>query len=126
MKKRDPDPFMHREHGLAGCLINPVEVANLLFHLSRPKKPGRNVNALKQTSPSGGKPFLPLAALGSSAILARQSHLASGRSTHTPEMLMGASHQYIARSQQPYSLDAQSEYCHVLKLLTHTSASSQQ
>ena len=43
----------------------------------------------------GGKPFLPLAALGSSAILVI--------------LLMGASHQYIARSQQPYSLDAQLE-----------------
>ena len=50
----------------------------------------RNIDAIKQTSPSGGKPLLPLAALGSSAILII--------------LLMGASNQFIARSQQPYSL----------------------
>ena len=55
----------------------------------------RNIDAIKQTSPSGGKPFLPLAALGSSAILII--------------LLMGASNQFIARSQPPYSFDAQSE-----------------
>ncbi len=55
----------------------------------------RNVGTLKQTPPSGGKPFLPLAALGSSAILII--------------LLMGASNQFIARSQPPYSFDAQSE-----------------
>ena len=55
----------------------------------------RNVGTIKQPSPSGGKPFLPLAALGSSAILII--------------LLMGASHQFIARSQPPYSFDAQSE-----------------
>ena len=55
----------------------------------------RNVGTIKQTPPSGGKPFLPLAALGSSAILII--------------FLMGASNQFIARSQPPYSFDAQSE-----------------
>ena len=55
----------------------------------------RNVDKIKQTSPSSGKPFLPLAALGSSAILII--------------LLMGASNQFIARSQPPYSFDAQSE-----------------
>ena len=55
----------------------------------------RNIDRVKQTSPSGGKPLLPFAALGASAILII--------------FLMGASHQYIARFQQPYSLDAQSE-----------------
>ena len=55
----------------------------------------RNIDPVKQTSPSGGKPFLPLAALGSSAILII--------------LLMGASNQFIARSQPPYSFDAQSE-----------------
>ena len=55
----------------------------------------QNIDAIKQTSPSGGKPFLPLAALGSSAILII--------------LLMGASNQFIARSQPPYSFDAQSE-----------------
>ena len=55
----------------------------------------RKVDAIKQTSPSGGKPLLPLAALGSSAILII--------------LLMGVSNQFLARSQQPYSLDAQSE-----------------
>ncbi len=55
----------------------------------------RNVGTIKQPSPSGSKPFLPLAALGSSAILII--------------LLMGASNQFIARSQPPYSFDAQSE-----------------
>ena len=55
----------------------------------------RNIGAIKQTSPSGGKPFLPFVALGSSVIFVI--------------LLMGASNQYITRSQQPYSLDAQSE-----------------
>ena len=55
----------------------------------------RNIGTIKQASPSGGKPFLPLAALGSSAILII--------------LLMGASNQFIARSQPPYSFDAQSE-----------------
>ena len=55
----------------------------------------RNVGTIKQASPSGGKPFLPLAALGASAILV--------------VLLMGASNQFIARSQPPYSFDAQSE-----------------
>ncbi|MCG9134359.1 sigma-70 family RNA polymerase sigma factor, partial [Candidatus Poribacteria bacterium] len=55
----------------------------------------RNIDRLKQTSPSGGKPLFPLAALGSSAILVI--------------LLMGASNQYIARSQQPYNLEAESE-----------------
>ena len=55
----------------------------------------RNIDRVKQTSPSGAKPLLPFAALGASAILII--------------FLMGASHQYIARFQQPYSLDAASE-----------------
>ena len=55
----------------------------------------RNIDRVKQTSPSGGKPLFPFAALGASVILV--------------VLLMGASHQYIARFQQPYSLDAQSE-----------------
>ena len=55
----------------------------------------RNVGTIKQPPPSGGKPFLPLAALGSSAILII--------------LLMGASNQFITRSQPPYSFEAQSE-----------------
>ena len=55
----------------------------------------RNIDPVKQTSASGGKPLLPLAALGSSVILVI--------------LLMGASYQYIARSQQPYSLEVESE-----------------
>ena len=55
----------------------------------------RNIDRVKQTSPSGGKPLLPLAGLGASAILVI--------------LLMGASHQYIASFQQPYSLDAELE-----------------
>ena len=55
----------------------------------------RNIDVIQQTPPSGGKPFLPLAVLGSSVIFVI--------------LLMGASNQYIARSQQPYSFDVQSE-----------------
>ena len=55
----------------------------------------RNIDTVKQTSPSGGKPLLPLAALGTSVILVI--------------LLMGASNQLITNFQQPYSLDAQSE-----------------
>ena len=55
----------------------------------------RRIDTMEQTSPSGGKPLLPFAALGASAILVI--------------LLMGASHQYIARFQQPYSLEAQLE-----------------
>ena len=55
----------------------------------------RHIDPVKQTSPSSGKPLLPLGALGSSIILVI--------------LLMGASHQYIAHFQQPYSLEAQSE-----------------
>ena len=55
----------------------------------------RNIDRGNQTSPSGGKPLFPFAALGASAILVI--------------LLMGASHQYIASFQQPYSLDAESE-----------------
>ena len=55
----------------------------------------RNIDRVKQTSPSGGKPFLPFAALGSSVILVI--------------LLMGASHQITNNFQQPYSVDAASE-----------------
>ena len=55
----------------------------------------RNIGRVKQVSPSGGKPLLPFAALGASAVLII--------------FLMGVSHQYIAHFQQPYSLDAESE-----------------
>ena len=46
LKNRDPDTVYawlrrYREHG-AGCRINLVGVANLLFHPSRLKKPSRN------------------------------------------------------------------------------------
>ena len=70
---------------LGGIPLSPNLIENVM----------RNIDAIQQTSPSGGKPFLPLAALGSSAILII--------------LLMGASNQFIARSQPPYSLDAQSE-----------------
>ena len=70
---------------LGGIPLSPHLIENIM----------RNVDTIKQTSPSGGKPFLPLAALGSSAILII--------------LLMGASHEFIARSQPPYSFDAQSE-----------------
>ena len=55
----------------------------------------RNIDRMKQTSPSGGKPLLPLAALGASVILVI--------------LLMGASRQITNNFQQPYSLDAESE-----------------
>ena len=70
---------------LGGIPLSPNLIENIM----------RNVGTIKQASPSGGKPFLPLAALGSSAILII--------------LLMGASHQFIVRSQLPYSFDAQSE-----------------
>ena len=70
---------------LGGIPLSPNLIENIM----------RNIEAIKQTSPSGGKPFLPLAALGSSVILVI--------------LLMGASNQFIARSQLPYSFDAQSE-----------------
>ena len=55
----------------------------------------RNIDRVKQTSPSGAKPLLPFAALGSSVILVI--------------LLMGASNQLITNFQQPYSLEAESE-----------------
>ncbi len=70
---------------LGGIPLSPNLIENIM----------RNVGTIKQPSPSGGKPFLPLAALGASAILV--------------VLLMGASNQFIARSQPPYSFDAQSE-----------------
>ena len=70
---------------LGGIPLSPNLIENIM----------RNVGTIKQPSPSGGKPFLPLAALGSSAILII--------------LLMGAGNQFIARSQPPYSFDAQSE-----------------
>ena len=55
----------------------------------------RRIDTIKHTSPSGGRPLLPFAALGASAILVI--------------LLMGASKQLITNFQQPYSLDATSE-----------------
>ena len=55
----------------------------------------RESTAVKQPAPTGGKPLLPLAALGSSLILAI--------------LLIGASHQHSIRFQLPYSFAAQSE-----------------
>ena len=55
----------------------------------------QNIDRVKQTSPSGGKPLLPLATLGASAILVI--------------LLMGASDQLVPNFQQPYSLKAESE-----------------
>ncbi len=61
----------------------------------------RRIDTIKQTSPTGGKPLLPFAALGASAILVI--------------LLMGASKQLITNLQQPYSLDATSE--HVIEIV---------
>ena len=55
----------------------------------------RNIDRVKQTSPSGGKPLFSFAALGASVIFVI--------------LLMGASHQITNNFQQPYSLDAESE-----------------
>ena len=70
---------------LGGVPLSPHLTENIM----------RNIDPLKQTSSSGGKPLLPLAALGSSVILVI--------------LLMGASRQITNNFQQPYSLDAQSE-----------------
>ena len=70
---------------LGGIPLHPHLTENIM----------RNIDPVKQTSSSGAKPLLPFAALGASAILII--------------FLMGASHQYIARFQPPYSLDAASE-----------------
>ena len=55
----------------------------------------RQVADLKPTPPPVGKPLLPWAAFGTTAIVVM--------------LLLGASDQYIARFQKPYSLEAQSE-----------------
>ena len=55
----------------------------------------RRIDGIKQTPPSGGKPLLPFAALGASAILVI--------------LLMGASKQLTANFQRPYSVDAKLE-----------------
>ena len=54
----------------------------------------RNIDPVQQPTPSGSKP-LPWVALASSAVFAL--------------LLMSASNQYLAPSQQPYSLEAESE-----------------
>ena len=55
----------------------------------------RQVADLKLTPPAVKKPFLPWAAFGVAAVLVI--------------LLLGVSNQYLARFQQPYSFDAQSE-----------------
>lgn len=55
----------------------------------------QNIDTIKQTSPIGGKPLLPFAALGASVILVI--------------LLIGASKQFTANFQKPYSVDTQSE-----------------
>ena len=55
----------------------------------------QDIAKVKQTSPSVGKPLLPLGALGSSLILVI--------------LLIGASNQYLTQFQLPYSFDAQSK-----------------
>ncbi|MCY4401728.1 MAG: sigma-70 family RNA polymerase sigma factor [Candidatus Poribacteria bacterium] len=55
----------------------------------------RDIANVSQTSPSGTKPLLPLASLGSSLLLVI--------------LLIGASNQYLTQFQLPYSYDAQSE-----------------
>ena len=55
----------------------------------------KQVENIKPTSPSSGKPLIPWAALGSAAVLMI--------------LLLGASSQYLTRFQKPYNLEAQSE-----------------
>lgn len=55
----------------------------------------RQVANIKPTPPSAGKPLLPWAAFGAATVLII--------------LLLGASNQYLARFQQPYSFEAQSE-----------------
>ena len=50
---------------------------------------------MKPIAPPVGKPLLPWAALGTAAVLII--------------LLLGASNQYLARFQKPYSFEAQSE-----------------
>ena len=55
----------------------------------------QQVADMKPTGPPVAKPFLPWAAFGAAAVLIM--------------LLLGASHQYLARFQQPYSFEAESE-----------------
>ena len=55
----------------------------------------QEVANMKPTPPPVGKPLLPWAALGTAAVLVL--------------LLLGASNEYLARFQQPYSFEAQSE-----------------
>ncbi len=70
---------------LGSVLLSPNLTANIM----------RDITNVEQTSPSVGKPLLPLGALGSSLILVI--------------LLIGASNQYLTQFQLPYSFDAQSE-----------------
>ena len=55
----------------------------------------RQIADIKPVSPPTGKPLLPWMALGTATVLVI--------------LLLGASHQYLARFQRPYSFEAQSE-----------------
>ena len=55
----------------------------------------RQVSDMKPITPPAGKPLLPWAALGTAAVLVI--------------LLLGASNQYLARFQKPYSFEAESE-----------------
>ena len=87
--RRARERLKNEEHIIHECF------GSVTLHPNLTKNIMRNIDEIKQTSPSGGKPLLPFAALGSSVILVI--------------LFLGANHQYIARSHQPYSLDAQSE-----------------
>ena len=80
---KDEEHILHET--LGSVPLSPNLIENIM----------RNIDRVKQASPSGGKPLLPFAALGSSVILVI--------------LLVSASHQYIASFQQPYSLNAESE-----------------
>ncbi len=87
--KRARERLQNEEHIIRETLGSVRLPANLTENIMR------RIDTIKQTSPSGGKPLLPFAALGASAILVI--------------LLMGASKQFTTNFQRPYSVDAKSE-----------------
>ncbi len=87
--KRARERLQNEEHIIRETLGSVPISPNLTENIMR------RIDTIKQTSPSGGKPLLPFAALGTSVILVL--------------LLMGASKQLITNFQQPYSVDSQSE-----------------
>ena len=81
---------MHNEELLVRETLGSVQLpANLIENIMR------QIADLKLTPPQVGKPFLPWAAFGTAVLLIA--------------LMLGTHHQYLARFQQPYSFEAQSE-----------------